>query len=249
MSSKLLVSVRTPLEAALAAQARVDIIDVKEPKAGALGMASVEVIESCLQQVQSINPLSQTSLACGEVIDWERSRTPAGEIRVAPEYLKLGLAGLGNDSNWEQRWLKTRTQISGCFDPSTQPQWIAVVYADTALANSPAPDEIIQAAASTGCVGLLFDTFSKQEGTFADWVSPDQLGGFLHQIHTAGLFCAVAGRLTEQSIIDLQKLPVDIFGVRSAVCHNGVREAEVSREKIHQLLRLIKHGTVTIPNN
>src|SRR5262245_37010581 len=108
--TKLLVSVRSVDEARVALDAGVDVIDVKEPLAGALGAASCRVIEDV---VRLVDGRCMTSVACGELLD------SAGDIlrqmhegamhseprrRQFVDYVKLGLAGCGSLAEWAAMW-------------------------------------------------------------------------------------------------------------------------------------------------
>ncbi len=63
---RLLVSVRNSEEAAVALAAVVDLIDVKEPRSGSLGAATVDVIDGVLRLVNGHRPVS---VALGELVD------------------------------------------------------------------------------------------------------------------------------------------------------------------------------------
>ena len=79
---RLLVSVRSPEEAAAAMAGGANIIDVKEPTRGSLGMAGVDVIEAIADQMESFQKTQKRllpkdrspdpiplSVALGEVIE------------------------------------------------------------------------------------------------------------------------------------------------------------------------------------
>jgi hypothetical protein len=113
----LLVSVRDVAEARLALAAGVDLLDVKEPRAGSLGAASNNVIH---EVVRVVNGRVPTSAALGELVDFDLDlarRLPDELI-----YAKLGLSGCRDLDGWAVRWKqaisllppKTRP-ASGCF--------------------------------------------------------------------------------------------------------------------------------------
>ena len=83
---RLLVSVRNAAEVSDAAEA--DLLDLKEPSRGSLGMASPEMFDAVFQAVQRLPAKSRPPLsaALGEVIDWE---TPA-ELNPQIAYASYG---------------------------------------------------------------------------------------------------------------------------------------------------------------
>lgn len=99
--ARLLVSVRSLVEARLAVAAGVDLVDIKEPARGSLGAASLVTIRSIVEALADRAPLS---CALGELIDVahdpEHAPAPAVGIidqlaELPPElaFAKLGLAG------------------------------------------------------------------------------------------------------------------------------------------------------------
>jgi len=86
---RLLVSVRNALEAQIAVEEGVQLIDVKEPRSGSLGAAPAESI----RQVADI--CGQTvllSVALGELLETPQVYLPEN---VLPAFVKCGLSGCG----------------------------------------------------------------------------------------------------------------------------------------------------------
>ncbi|MCA9087201.1 MAG: hypothetical protein KDA90_01060 [Planctomycetaceae bacterium] len=224
---KLLVSVRTAEEACAALAGGADIIDVKDPAAGALGMASPQTLTA----IRAVVPDSiSLSLALGEVIEREQ-HLPASLPRS--DFAKLGLAGLNDPSHFQQRWVNIRQQVDANA-PSPR-RWIAVVYADHRGCNAPTPETVLQAACATHCAGLLFDTSDKQSGHLWSHLSDSQLKPLIIEAQAQGLLVAVAGRLGLADIPAAASLGVDIFAVRSAACVGGSRDGPVCRHAVAEL--------------
>ncbi|MBI5760626.1 MAG: (5-formylfuran-3-yl)methyl phosphate synthase [Planctomycetales bacterium] len=226
---QLLVSVRDADEAVAALTGGADIIDVKEPRRGSLGMADVSQIEAVLRVVRESNPMATVSTALGETIEWlshdELPRLPHGL-----SYIKLGTAGLARDSDWPTTWrrvcddfLKSSNQPR---PPSTihhPPRLLPVAYADWHLAESPSPNDVAQLAITAGCPGLLIDTFVKHGQRLLDWLDVRELSELAGTCHHHGLWLAMAGSL---DVADLPKLVAagpDIVGIRSAACRGRQR--------------------------
>lgn len=229
---RLLVSVRNAAEAGAAARGGAQIIDLKEPLRGPLGMVPppkwTEILSSLIQN-QAEEQSAWTSLALGEVKDWLESEP----VSLPPvNFAKLGLAGLAESADLAP-WLETRQR----FNQITRrpPGWVAVIYADYQLARAPAPELIVEHAIESACVGVLCDTWDKSAGKLWDSLTPLQLQPLIEQTRAAGLFFAVAGRLTAADVNLAKELGADVFAVRSAACTGQDRSLAVNCEAVRQL--------------
>ena len=234
--SLLLVSVRSPEEANAALRGGADILDVKEPRRGSLGMADIEVIAAIARQLADSNH-DQTpratfiplSVALGEVHDWRDARS----IPPLPEsvtFAKLGLSHLAPHNNWSDEWLRVRHSFEE--RRTARLNWVAVAYADTDAATSPPIDDVLTAAIDTNCSGLLIDTFTKTGLTLTDCCDLTSLAQLAERCHSAGLFLALAGRLTRESLPTLSRIPADVFAIRSAACEAATREGRVTEPAV-----------------
>lgn len=236
---KLLVSVRDPREARVAMEAGVEILDVKEPDRGSLGMPAANQLRAVLDAVGDFSRDIPISVACGEVAEW----IDADAVRLPQEirYAKLGLAGLAREGNWQRTWASIRSEKIRFT--SGQSEWIAVAYADWREADAPPPHDVIRAAGELQCAGVLFDTWSKQSGRFFDAISDSELCRFAQAIHSGGMLCAVAGRLRSSDLARLRKCPIDVIAVRSAACLDENRNGPVCPFAIRNLKRLLAGET------
>ena len=232
----LLVSVRSPEEANAALRGGADILDVKEPRRGSLGMADIEVIAAIARQLADSNH-DQTpratfiplSVALGEVHDWRDARS----IPPLPEsvtFAKLGLSHLAPHNNWSDEWLRVRHSFEE--RRTARLNWVAVAYADADAATSPPIDDVLTAAIDTNCSGLLIDTFTKTGLTLTDCCELTSLAQLAERCHSAGLFLALAGRLTRESLPTLSRIPADVFAIRSAACEAATREGRVTESAV-----------------
>src|SRR5487761_1630141 len=96
--TRLLVSVRSPQEACLAAEAGVDLIDLKEPRQGSLGCVGLGVARRICDGFAGSRP---QSMALGELADWcgddwkRCAAIPAGIV-----FAKIGLARCARSPSW-----------------------------------------------------------------------------------------------------------------------------------------------------
>lgn len=249
---RLLVSVRDAVEAVEAIDGGCDILDIKEPNRGALGMSKVATIRDIIHTVRNHTvglheSTIPVSAALGEVADWQHAGT-IPRIPAELAYVKLGLAGLGNDPQWMQKWRQTRESFQQAAGKELN--WIAVVYADWQLALAPSPREIVAAvchlnrgndtgealhdkgSADHSFAGVLFDTSSKTGRHLLDWLSPAELLDLRREIADVGLLTALAGSLSERLLPDLRDLSPEIIAIRGAACDASDRRAEVSASRV-----------------
>lgn len=229
MATKLLVSVRNVAEARAALAGGCDVLDLKEPAHGALGMVEPKTIADICDLVRAADPALPISVALGEALDWADGRV-LPQIPRGVRFLKLGTAGLGVLPRWPQRYEGTLVRFQDGIAERTGPSaplWIAVAYADCHLAHAPAPEEVFDAAHACGCAGVLIDTFRKEAGRLTDWCDGERLQALARTARQAGQMFALAGSLRRSDLPALCALDPDVVGIRSAACRAGVRTAEI----------------------
>ncbi|MFO1045103.1 MAG: (5-formylfuran-3-yl)methyl phosphate synthase [Planctomycetaceae bacterium] len=242
MGSRLLVSVRSVEEAVRAVTGGADILDVKEPDQGSLGMASLESIQAIADQFQQDHTQIPLSVALGELRDWLTCEQ-FPQLPSAVQFAKLGLSGMATESNWQAAWHRVRAMFSRS---QSSLRWVAVAYADHVAADSPTPDEILNSATTAdeagvaGCAGLLIDTFTKTGASLLDYYSVADLQDIAERCHASGLFLAVAGSLTTTAIRDVKSADADIVAVRSAACRNGNRRAEIDELQVAAICKILR---------
>lgn len=223
-----MVSVRSGAEARLALAGGADLIDVKEPTRGALGAAAPAVWADVLDCVAGAVP---TSVALGEIGESRDSAFPAPLARF--QYAKWGLAHTCQDAAWLANWARRLAELP----PGVTP--VAVVYADWPHAESPPPEEIIEAAAGLGCGAVLFDTFDKRRGGLLDHLSGEQLDCLADAARRGGLRVVFGGSLDPQTIPRVLPLQPDYVAVRGAVCRRA-RTGDLETALVRQLRALVR---------
>jgi len=246
---RLLVSVRNSEEALSAIAGGCDILDVKEPDRGSLGMADLATLMHIIGSVPNDPCRLEISAALGEVTEWQRGESPrlsAGQsLPAGCDLLKIGCAGLGTDSNWRTVWNQTRQAISASM--LTPPRWVAVGYVDWQAADAPQVNQIVQAAIEDDCRGVLLDTFTKSGRWLLDWISVVELQSIAEQVHAQGLFLALAGSLSIAKMIHLKTIPADILAIRGAACRQGERRSEITVESVQAFKSALGQQYLDLP--
>jgi len=225
--TRLLVSVRNGDEALAALNGGADIIDVKEPYAGPLGMPTRGQIEEVVRRVAGERPVS---VALGDL------PTSAPVLPDQIRFAKVGFAHCGNVTNGV--WRSQLESTWGNLPPSCQR--VIAIYADWRAANSPAPADLLAAAHDMGCQGLLVDTYQKGLGSLLDLCSPTELSEWIATARRLRWFVALAGSLDTSSLPGAIRWKPDIVGVRGAACPAG-RNSTVSTRRVTDLKHYIWH--------
>jgi uncharacterized protein (UPF0264 family) len=226
----LLVSVRSAAEAEVALAGGADLVDVKEPRRGALGAADPGTWRA-IQAV--IRGRATTSAALGELLHdpVEQIAPQAAGFRFA----KIGLAGCGIAPDWQRRWQAAAESLPAGV------QAVPVAYADWQAAAAPMPFVALALAADSPAHLLLIDTHDKAAGGLLEHLSLDALREILQSAKQAGVQLALAGSLDEAAIQMLLSLSPAYVGVRGAACLDG-RDGTIDLTRVKSLARLV-HGT------
>lgn len=234
MIPQLLVSVRDVHEAESALAGGTSIIDVKEPRAGALGQASMDVIAEVARLAASRKV--PCSAAFGELKEWSRPSSGSSSGQVTLDYAKLGLAG-ASVGQLASQWADAIRRIEdSCLAGAIR--WIAVIYADWKSANAPDPRAVFSASDvlrdryGIKIAGVLVDSFSKTSGRLMVLMSVPELQWICQESRKSGRFLALAGRVTVADLPELSRVGPDIVAVRSAVCSQSDRLNAVSRQAV-----------------
>lgn len=225
----LLVSVRSGREAALALQAGVHLIDVKDPRRGSLGAASLHVWQEVAERVQQQVPLS---LALGELAELDVSVCTS--VPGAYAYAKVGLAGCARTS-WQRRLTEAWSRLPHGVQP------VAVIYADWQRALAPPPEDVLALAAEAGCRAVLIDTAIKDGTTLLAHCRWAELAALLNAARSQMVEAVVlAGSLMPADITAVLPLAPDYIAVRTAACTGG-RNGPLDADRLHTLLALLHH--------
>ena len=223
---RLLVSVKNAEEAMAALAGGADLIDAKDPAAGALGAVSLEVLRDIHSTVAGLRPVSA---ALGDAVD-ERSieRDARAYAFAGASLVKIGFAGISSRSRVDALLNAARrgaAQHAGV---------IAVAYADAERVASLHPDVILDAAASVSVAGVLLDTADKRGPGLSQHVPLERLASWVTTAHRAGLLVAIAGKLSADDIAFARDAGADIAGMRGAACDEG-RTGRVVADKVRLL--------------
>ena len=209
---RLLVSVVSAAEARAALAGGADIIDVKDPREGALGAPSPRVLSEVVAAVDGAAPVS---VALGDLPDLPHTAALAarGAASCGADFVKLGLLGVADLD-------RAVSLVSAVADAAgSDSAVIAATYADAGT-----PQWLPALVERTGIAGALLDTFVKDGRGLYGWLAESELTQLVARTRRAGGTFGVAGQLR---LGELRRVDADVVGVRSAVCRGGDRTARL----------------------
>jgi len=224
---QLLISVRSVVEARSALDGGAEIVDAKEPDAGALGAVDLDVFRHVVAAVAGRVPVTA---ALGDAHDEApAARAAAAFARAGAAFVKIGFAGV--EAAGRVRHLTAAVASEATSHGSSV---VAVAYADADLVGSLSALALIDVAARAGARGVLLDTARKDGPGVCDRMGESALAAWVRRAHDAGLLVAIAGSLTEDQLPRVRDLGADIAGVRGAACVGG-RSGVVSSDRVRCL--------------
>ncbi len=231
---QLLVSVRDAEEARAAVAGGADVVDAKEPDAGALGAVTL----ATMREIRGAAGPIAVSAALGDATDEATVAINAAAYAAAgAAFVKLGFAGIRDVAavgRLLQAAVKSHTAV------------IAVAYADFDRVGSLAPAALIDLAAWSGARGVLLDTAVKSGPGLREVMTARGLAAWVRSARQAGLLVAVAGKLAAHDLPFVHDIGAHIAGVRGAACDGG-RSGRVSADKVRHLRARIVDGEQPCP--
>lgn len=218
----LLVSVRSADEAEAALRGGADLIDVKEPARGPLGLAEAEVVAAVIDRVDGKVPVSA---ALGE---WSPNALTVAHwhLELPLTYVKWGLAGYSPTPGWGEDLLDTRRDLP------IGVEMVAVAYADWERAKSVPPAEVAKFAKRFRFRAFLLDTWGKDSKTLLDFLKPAEVAELVAGLRRVGVRVAVGGSLRPEQLKPLKGVAPDWFAVRTSACAGGKRDGVIDAGRV-----------------
>lgn len=221
-----LASVRCAEEAELVLSAGADIVDLKEPSAGALGAVAPAEIQNCLKTVGGRKPVSAT----------------VGDLPMVPDTIAEAVAAtasLGVDT--VKIGIQPGGDVSGCLNALRALRLpvdrVLVFFADAL------PDmDALEAAEASRATGVMLDTANKSRGSLIDHMPLADIERFVDRARRAGLQVGLAGSLRARHVQPLLQLRPDVMGFRGALCEQGSRGQGLDVAACTDIGRLVAGG-------
>ena len=221
--TKMLASVAGLAEAEIAISGGADIVDLKDPKAGALGAVATGTIR---ESVKTVAGRRLTSAVIGDLpMEPELIRARAEEVAATGvDYVKVGFFPSPNAAVCAEALapLASRSKL------------IAVLFADKE------PDfGLLDVFAKNGFHGVMVDTADKTRGRLLDHLPPERIPAFVDRARALGLKVGLSGSLETPDVPRLLPFGPDFLGFRGALCDRSQRTAAISAEAVKHIRSLI----------
>lgn len=200
----------------------VDIIDLKNPAAGALGALDHVLVNDIVQAVNHRSTLSATigdlPMQAGLIVDATKSMLETGV-----DIVKIGFFG--------------QSQHAECLDAlrtlTLGSKLIAVLFADES------PDlRLLPEIAQAGFYGVMLDTANKSHGHLQTHLNLNSLNRFVSMAKNLGLEAGLAGSLQMSHILDLSKTHPSYLGFRGALCDKAQRTSNLEPDKVRAIKKM-----------
>jgi uncharacterized protein (UPF0264 family) len=220
--TQLLISVTSIEEAQIALENGADIIDLKEPSAGALGALPIERIQAIVAYVKSIKEAGArlTSATIGD-LPMQPNLLIAQITKLIETGVDIIKIGFFQTDDYQP-----------CLDAlrplaETGTRFIAVLFAETTY-----PKALIAAIKNAGFIGVMLDTANKNGLTLLDYYSAENRREFANYVFKLDMQLGLAGSLKLQHIDLIKDINPSYIGFRGGVCDDNQRHLALDAVKI-----------------
>jgi uncharacterized protein (UPF0264 family) len=219
----MLASVKNLAEAQIVLQANVDIIDLKKPEFGALGVLPIELVAEI---VTEINGRLLVSATIGD-LPMDQNLIFNAVCDMAKTGVNFVKIGFFPSENWQ-------ICVQKLASITENTRLIAVLFADTK------PDfSILSHLEKAKFSGVMLDTMNKKNGSLTDVMTYETITEFVELAKNHNLLCGLAGSLRLENIAPLLPLQAHYLGFRGALCAENNRVQSLELRALQQIRNAI----------
>ena len=218
--TQILISVTSIADAQLALDNGADIIDLKDPSAGALGALPLPLIQEI---VSHVNGRKLVSATIGDLIMQPDLILQSVALLAATkvDYIKIG-------------FFET-VDFQPCLDALQTVTQNGVKLIAVLFAEYKYPEGLLDLIKKVGFIGVMLDTATKNGRTFLDHYSVKERENFARKVLALDLTFGLAGSLKLEHIAIVKALNPTYIGFRGGVCNNNQRQLAIDAEKIRAI--------------
>lgn len=218
--TQILISVTSIAEAQLALDNGADIIDLKDPSAGALGALPLPLIQEIVSHVNGRKLVSAT----------------IGDLIMQPDLILQSVALLAATKvDFIKIGFFETVDFQPCLDALQTVTQNGVKLIAVLFAEYKYPEVLLDLIKKAGFIGVMLDTASKNGRTFLDHYSVKEREEFARKVLALGLTFGLAGSLKQEHIAVVKALNPTYIGFRGGVCNNNQRQLALDAEKIRAI--------------
>ncbi len=230
LKPRFLASVRNVAEAELAARLGAELIDLKEPRQGALGAVP------SAEQLRIMTALGNRRPALRSLVSATVGDLPFDAAILAAaiaqtessgvDIVKFGVYASTESARSVFAELDRRLQLQDTKSPR-RAKLVALLLADRLTDIDAAIQLAIAALQVRGIAGVMMDTATKgtPRRSLADVFPVADLARFVSAVHAHGGFAGLAGCLGQEHIVPLLATGADVLGFRGALCAGSRTDA------------------------
>jgi uncharacterized protein (UPF0264 family) len=233
---KIMVSVIDPDEALEALKGGADIIDVKNPREGALGANRPWITKKIKEETGN---QAEVSATIGDLPNTPGTASLAalGAATLGVDYVKAGMLGPKTFGEVEELCMMVAQTLQ---EFRLRTKLVIAGYADYQTQGCVNPLMLPRSAAEAGAWGVLIDVKEKSSKGLFDYLSVKDLEKFVEDAHHLGLKVALAGALGKKDLQRVLKLGVDIMGIRRNVCTKLSEEPKVDHRLVEEFISILQ---------
>lgn len=230
--TQLLISIMNVQEASIAIAHGADIIDLKDPKTGALGALPITTIKCIVDFMNGARPTSAT------VGDLPAQNSVQVEVLVNAvlllvetnvDFIKIGFYVT---EDYQPCLSELKNLIKMCLPKTVK--LIAVLFAEYDY-----PAELTSELKKAGFVGVMIDTAIKNGKIYSDYQSFKITKKFADEAILHNLSFGLAGSLSFKDIGDAKRFSPTYLGFRGGVCDRNTRQENLNIQQISEIRNLI----------
>jgi dihydroneopterin aldolase len=221
--TKMLASVTGVEEAEIALSGQVDIIDLKNPAAGALGAVTLDTIRETVRAVAGRRPVSAV----------------AGDLPMQPDLIRATVEEIvATGVDFAKVGFFPSPDAAACAAAlaplARRVKLVAVLFADLK------PDfGLLPVLAGHGFHGVMIDTARKGGGRLLDHMAVARIDAFVAEAKAHGLLVGLAGSLEAPDVPRLLPFAPDFLGFRGALCATAGRTGAIDATAVVKIRALI----------
>lgn len=227
--TQLLISVTSVAEAQIALENGADIIDLKNPSAGALGALPFAQIQAIADYVHNQDapyrkPVSAT----------------IGDVPMQPQLVYDCVAKLTNTKvDFIKIGFFEADDYQPCLDALQNITQTGVKLVAVLFAEHHYPDDFIDAIKNAGFSGVMLDTAKKNGLSLMDHYSGEQCKNFAERVLKLDLTLGLAGSLKIQHVALAKQVNPTYVGFRGGVCDEGQRVLSLNADKLQAIRKVL----------